>query len=158
VIFGLRTVAPVPSLGVLYTLAVLPIAIRWGLAYAIPVAFASILAFNFFFLPPVYTLELQDGGAWVALCVNVAVAIVVSVLARSLEHSRGEVAESRARIVAASEIARRKIERDLHDTTQRNRAWCRSLSGSGSPRRACRTSSPRCKPGCGRSVNGSNRR
>lgn len=117
-IFGLRNVAPVLSLGVLYTLAVLPIAIRWGLDYAIPVAFASILAFNYFFLPPVYTLELQDSGAWVALCVNVMVAIVVSVLARSLEHSRADVAESRARIVVASDLARRKIERDLHDTTQ----------------------------------------
>jgi hypothetical protein len=31
-IFGLRTVAPVLSLGVLYTLAVLLIAIRWGIA------------------------------------------------------------------------------------------------------------------------------
>jgi hypothetical protein len=31
-IFGLRNVAPVLSLGVLYTVAVLPIAIRWGRA------------------------------------------------------------------------------------------------------------------------------
>ena len=42
--------APVLSLGSLYVFAVLPIAIGWGLAYALPVAVASMLAFNWFFL------------------------------------------------------------------------------------------------------------
>jgi two-component system sensor histidine kinase KdpD len=54
-IFALRPVAPVVSLGVLYLLAVLPVAIFWGHPYALPVAVASMLAFNFFFLPPVHT-------------------------------------------------------------------------------------------------------
>ena len=50
-------IVPVLSLGVLYVFAVLPIAVAWGSAYAVPVAVASMLAFNFFFLPPVYTLH-----------------------------------------------------------------------------------------------------
>src|ERR671937_2086030 len=54
-IFALRPVAPVVSLGVLYLLAVLPVAIFWGHRYALPVAVASMLAFNFFFLAPVHT-------------------------------------------------------------------------------------------------------
>ena len=41
---------PVLSLGVLYLFAVLPVAVFWGLAYAIGVSVASMLAFNFFFL------------------------------------------------------------------------------------------------------------
>ncbi|MGH3078754.1 MAG: DUF4118 domain-containing protein, partial [Gaiellaceae bacterium] len=41
---------PVLSLGVLYVFAVLPIAIFWGPGLAVPVAIASMLAFNFFFL------------------------------------------------------------------------------------------------------------
>src|SRR5947209_17237453 len=68
-IFALRPVAPVVSLGVLYLLAVLPVAIFWGHRYALPVAVASMLAFNFFFLAPVHTFRLRDSENWVALAV-----------------------------------------------------------------------------------------
>ncbi len=43
---------PVLSLGALYVFAVLPIAILWGLPLAIGVSVASMLVFNFFYLPP----------------------------------------------------------------------------------------------------------
>ncbi|MCW2507705.1 MAG: Histidine kinase [Modestobacter sp.] len=39
-------------------------------------------------------------------------------MARSLEETRGELTASRARIVAAGDQARRRIEHDLHDGTQ----------------------------------------
>jgi signal transduction histidine kinase len=39
-------------------------------------------------------------------------------MARSLEESRAELTASRARVVAAGDDARRRIERDLHDGTQ----------------------------------------
>ncbi|TML52038.1 MAG: hypothetical protein E6G15_11645 [Actinobacteria bacterium] len=45
-IFGLKEVAPVLSLGVLYLFAVLPVAVFYGLAYALGVSVASMLAFN----------------------------------------------------------------------------------------------------------------
>src|SRR5439155_878026 len=80
-IFALRPVAPVVSLGVLYLLAVLPVAIFWGHRYALPVAVASMLAFNFFFLPPVHTFRLRDSENWVALAVYLTTAVVVSELA-----------------------------------------------------------------------------
>ncbi|HET9323036.1 MAG TPA: DUF4118 domain-containing protein, partial [Gaiellaceae bacterium] len=73
--------APVLSLGVLYVFAVLPIATFWGLAYSIPVAVASMLAFNWFFLPPVGTFTLADRENWFALAVYLATAVVVSDLA-----------------------------------------------------------------------------
>jgi two-component system, OmpR family, sensor histidine kinase KdpD len=72
---------PVLSLGVLYLFAVIPIAVVWGLAYSIGVSIASMLAFNFFFLPPLYTLTLQDSRNWFALLVFVVTSIVVSELA-----------------------------------------------------------------------------
>ena len=37
-VYALRPVAPVLSLGALYVFAVLPVAVLWGLAYAIAVA------------------------------------------------------------------------------------------------------------------------
>jgi len=80
-VFGLREVAPVLSLGVLYVFAVLPVAVSYGLVYAIAVSVASMLAFNFFFLPPVHTLALTDSENWVALAVYLVTAVVVSELA-----------------------------------------------------------------------------
>jgi two-component system sensor histidine kinase KdpD len=85
----LKTHVPVLSLGVLYIFAVLPIAIGWGMAYAVPVAVASMLAFNFFFLPPLYTLTIADSRNWFALLVFVVTAVVVSELAtRSRRQAR----------------------------------------------------------------------
>jgi two-component system sensor histidine kinase KdpD len=81
VIFGLEHYIPVLSLGVLYVFAVLPIAVVWGLAYAVAVSVASMLAFNWFFLPPVHTFTLADTKNWFALAVFVVTAIVVSELA-----------------------------------------------------------------------------
>jgi two-component system, OmpR family, sensor histidine kinase KdpD len=72
---------PVLSLGVLYVFAVLPVAVFWGLPLAIAVSVASMLAFNFFFLPPVHTFTLQDSRNWFALGVFVVTSVVVSELA-----------------------------------------------------------------------------
>jgi two-component system sensor histidine kinase KdpD len=72
---------PVLSLGVLYIFAVLPIAVFWGLALAVAVSLASMLAFNFYFLPPTHTLTLQDSRNWFALGVFVVTSVVVSELA-----------------------------------------------------------------------------
>jgi two-component system sensor histidine kinase KdpD len=80
-IFGLKSVAPVLSLGILYLFAVLPVAIFFGLVYALAVSILSMLAFNFFFLPPLHTLALTDSGNWIALAVFVVTAVVVSELA-----------------------------------------------------------------------------
>jgi two-component system sensor histidine kinase KdpD len=95
-IFALEPIAPVLSLGVLYVFAVLPIAVLWGLAYALPVSIASMLTFNWLFLPPKHTLHLADSENWVALAVYLVTAVVVSALASRSRHREGE-AERRAR-------------------------------------------------------------
>jgi two-component system sensor histidine kinase KdpD len=98
-IYALQTVAPVLSLGVLYVFAVLPVAIVGGLPYALPVAVASMLAFNWLFLPPKYTLELRESENWVALAVYLVTAVVVSALAADARRRAAE-AEQRAREAA----------------------------------------------------------
>jgi two-component system sensor histidine kinase KdpD len=80
-VYGLNQVAPVLSLGGLYLFAVLPVAVFYGLAYALAVSVASMLAFNFFFLPPLHTFALTDSSNWVALAVYLVTAVVVSELA-----------------------------------------------------------------------------
>ena len=85
----LRQYVPVLSLGVVYVLAVLVIAVGWGMAYAVPVAVASMLTFNFFFLPPHHTFRLADSRNWLGLLVFVITAVVVSDLAtRSRRRAR----------------------------------------------------------------------
>ena len=90
---------PVLSLGVLYVFAVLPIAVAWGWRYAVPVAVASMLAFNFFFLPPTHTLTLADSRNWLALAVYLTTAVVVGSLA-SRARRRADEAEQREREAA----------------------------------------------------------
>jgi two-component system sensor histidine kinase KdpD len=84
VIAALKPYVPVLSLGSLYVFAVLPIAVVWGLAYAVTVSVASMLAFNWFFLPPTHTFTLSESRNWFALAVFVVTAIVVSELAARL--------------------------------------------------------------------------
>ena len=100
----LKAHVPVLSLAVLYLFAVLPVAVVWGLAYAIPVSIASMLAFNFFFLPPLYTLTLQDSRNWFALAVFVVTAIVVSELAA---RTRRQARESALLAEIATSLLRR---------------------------------------------------
>jgi two-component system, OmpR family, sensor histidine kinase KdpD len=80
-VWALESAAPVLSLGVLYVFAVLPVAVFGGLRYALPVAVASMLAFNWFFLPPTHTFSLTDSENWFALAVYSVTAVVVSELA-----------------------------------------------------------------------------
>ena len=99
--YALRPVAPVLSLGALYVFAVLPVAILFGLSYAIAVAIASELVFNFLFLPPIHTLELRDSENWVALAVYLVIAIVVSELAARSRRRRAQEAALLAEIATS---------------------------------------------------------
>jgi len=82
-VYLLKPVAPVLSLGVVYTLAVLATAVLWGLAPAVVVSVASMVVFNYLFLPPVHTLTLADGRNWAALGVYVATGVVASTISVS---------------------------------------------------------------------------
>jgi K+-sensing histidine kinase KdpD len=114
-VFALRPVAPVLSLGVLYVFAVLPVAVLWGLAYALPVSLLSMLTFNFLFLPPLHTLALRDSENWVALAVYLVTAVVVSELA-TRSRRRGAAAleaETLRRSDAVKTAVLRAVSHDL---------------------------------------------
>jgi two-component system sensor histidine kinase KdpD len=98
-VYALRPIAPTLSLGVVYTPAVLATSIVWGLGFAIATAVASMVAFNFLFLPPVHTLTLTDGRNWTALAVYVVTAVVASELAARARRRAAE-AEQREREAA----------------------------------------------------------
>jgi two-component system sensor histidine kinase KdpD len=96
VVYALDDVAPVVSLGALYLFAVLPVAVLWGLPYAVATSVLSMLVFNFLFLPPLYTFTLADSQNWVALAIYLVTAVVVSELASRLRQ-RAADAEQRER-------------------------------------------------------------
>jgi two-component system, OmpR family, sensor histidine kinase KdpD len=107
----LKPHVPVLSLGVLYIFAVLPVAIVWGLGFAAGVAVLSMLALNFFFLPPLYTLTLADSRNWFALAVFLVTAIVVSELAaRSRRQARESALLAR---IATSLLAHGSVSAEL---------------------------------------------
>ena len=105
---------PVLSLTVLYLLAIIPVAVAWGTVYAVGTALASMLAFNFFFVAPLYTFTVQDTKNWFALLVFVVTAVVVSELA---SRSRRRAEEAEAALVALHKLTER-------DTQRSERAAC----------------------------------
>src|SRR5258707_689620 len=59
------------------------------------VSIASMLAFNWFFLPPPHPFQLQDAANWLALAVSLVTGVVVSVLATQARR-RSQLAAERA--------------------------------------------------------------
>ena len=106
VIYPLREIAPEVSPGVVYLLAVLLVAVYWGLAFGLLVSVASAAAFNFFHIPPTGRLMIADSAHWVALGVFLVAAAVASVVA--------DLARTRA-----AEAERRRGEADLAADTAR---------------------------------------
>ena len=107
-IYLLRDHVPVLGLAVLYLLAVIPVAVVWGLGAGIAVSVASMLVFNFFFLPPVHTFRLQESSHWFALGVFVVTAIVVSELAARSRRRANEsalLAEIAASLLEQGDLA-----------------------------------------------------
>jgi two-component system sensor histidine kinase KdpD len=119
-IAALKPIAPVISLGALYTVVVLAAAVLWGLPYAVGVSVVSMLVFNWFFLPPVHTLALEEPSNWTALLVYLVTAIVTSELAARMRRRAAE-AERRERDAALlADLAARLLERgDLTELVAR---------------------------------------
>jgi two-component system sensor histidine kinase KdpD len=96
---------PLISLGALYLFAVLPIAVVFGLELAIAVSIASMLAFNWFLLPPTHTFQLRDGANWLALAVFLVTAVVVSALAAHARRRRDDAEQRRREADVLAEAA-----------------------------------------------------
>jgi K+-sensing histidine kinase KdpD len=66
-----------------YLLLILALAARAGLTESIAASVASVLTYNYFFLPPIGTLTISDPENWVALIVFLVTAITASHLSAS---------------------------------------------------------------------------
>jgi K+-sensing histidine kinase KdpD len=76
----LRLYPAIPTISILYLLLILPLAMWRGRYAAILAAIVAVLAFNFFLVPPLYTL-IMPVSEWLALGVFLLTALVTSQLA-----------------------------------------------------------------------------
>ena len=93
-VYPLKSVAPVVSLGVVYIPGVLLISTVWGFRLGVLTALLSAAAFNWFHLPPVGALDISADHDLVALAVFAIVAAASGALA---ELARARAAESERR-------------------------------------------------------------
>jgi K+-sensing histidine kinase KdpD len=112
-VYPLKSVAPVVSLGIVYLPAILLISIVWGWRLGLLASVASAAAFNFFQLPPLHRFAIADEQNWVALAAFAIAAIVSSTVAelarsRAVEAERGREQADRALV----ELAALTRERD----------------------------------------------
>ena len=101
VLYPLKAVAPESTLGVVYLLGVVVVAIVWGLWPAAATCVASVLAFDFFHIPPLFALSPTAAGDWVAIAVYLVVALAASTLSE-LARLRAAEADQRRREAEAS--------------------------------------------------------
>jgi signal transduction histidine kinase len=76
--------APALSLSVLYLLAVVPVAIVWGVRHAVVASLLSTASFAYLFLPPRSSLEVDDSRSLLVLLALLVTSIVVGELAARL--------------------------------------------------------------------------
>src|ERR1700754_1038475 len=105
-LFALRGVAPVVSLGVVYLLAVLVVASVWGVWLGLATAVASALAFNFFHIPPTGRFTITGGENWVALIVFFIAAVLASSVTEVARRRAEEAEQRRQEADLSAEMAR----------------------------------------------------
>src|SRR4051812_15653112 len=91
----LDSIADATSLGVVYVLAVMFVAVRRGQVPALATAAVSVLVLNFFFIEPRHRLTIADDNNVVALAILLVAAVVVARLA-SAARTQAEQAALRA--------------------------------------------------------------
>ena len=100
------------NVDLVFLTAIVGIAVRLGLWPSLLASLASALCYNFFFLPPIYTLTIEDPRNIAAFLLFTLVAIIVSNVA----------ARSRMQTIAATERAR---------VTESLYSFSRKLAGAG---------------------------
>jgi two-component system sensor histidine kinase KdpD len=91
----------VQSISLVFLTAVLASAIAWGLLPSLFAAVASVLAYNFFFLPPIYTFTVADPENVLALFFFLVVAVIVSNLTA---RTRSQILAARSRAKTTAEL------------------------------------------------------
>lgn len=109
---AIHPVFGIENVDLVFLTAVMVVAVRYGLLPSLFTSVAAALAYNFFFLPPVYTFTIADPTNIAAFLFFMLVAVLVSNLA------------ARVRTYALAALGRVKATESLH-------AFSRKLAGTG---------------------------
>jgi two-component system sensor histidine kinase KdpD len=99
--FGLQQILAVQNIALVFLTAVLVSAVQFGLWPALFACVLSVLAFNFFFLPPLYTFTIAEPENVVALFFFLVVAVIASNLTARV---RGQVVAARQRAKTTEDL------------------------------------------------------
>ena len=103
----LTKLTPIPNLSIVFLLAVLLTAVSFGIWPAIYASGLSFMAYNFFFIEPIYTFTIAEPYELLALVIFLVVAVVTSALA------------GRVREQATISAGRMRAMRRLYEFTRR---------------------------------------
>ncbi|MGI5226157.1 DUF4118 domain-containing protein [Actinoallomurus sp. CA-142502] len=102
---ALAKVVPVESLGVLYLVGLLLVTSLWGLAMGLVMAVASTVVFDYFLIPPAWTLWLTKSEDLAILGIFISLSLLACALARAARLLSGEM-EARQEADLSAELAR----------------------------------------------------
>jgi two-component system, OmpR family, sensor histidine kinase KdpD len=94
------------TIALTFLMATLGIAAGWGLLEAIAASIASMLCFNYFFIPPVGTFTIADPQNWIALFAFLLTAVIASQLSASAKKKASEATRRRQEIERLYDLSR----------------------------------------------------
>ena len=86
------------TIALTFLLAILAVSAVWGMAVSVFMSLAAVLAFNYFFLPPVGTFTIADPQNWVALFAFLVTSIMGSQLSARIRKEADEAHQRRREI------------------------------------------------------------
>jgi two-component system sensor histidine kinase KdpD len=122
-LYALREIAPVLSLGVVYLLVVLVVSAYWGLWLGIAASVLSALAYNFFHIPPTGRFAIESGENWIGLLAFLTVAAAASAVSGLARERAAEATQRReeadlAAIAARALLGGTRLQDGLAQTAQ----------------------------------------
>ena len=107
-----RKVLPVNATTVALTflLAILAVSTVWGIAVSVFMSIVAMLAFNYYFLPPIGTLTIADPQNWVALFAFLVVSVLASQLSNRARKQSQDLSARRREVERLYSFSRGLLE------------------------------------------------
>jgi len=103
------------SIALFYLLPILISAVRWGRGPSFFASVLSVLAFDYFFVPPAFSFRPSNPRDFFVLGMFMIVAVVTGTMATRLRNEREHMRALASRLQSIREEERTRIAREIHD-------------------------------------------
>src|ERR1700740_1231828 len=93
-----------------FLLAILAVSTVWGIAVSVFMSIVAMLAFNYYFLPPIGTLTIADPQNWVALFAFLVVSVLASQLSNRARKQSQDLSARRREVERLYSFSRGLLE------------------------------------------------